>query len=212
VVFADDHVVVVDKPAGLLSVPGKFLKDCVQQRILFDYPDARIVHRLDLDTSGLMVLGQTREAVANLNAQFRERRVRKRYRALVHGALDSAHRTICLPLAPDPLRRPRHRVDLLRGKSALTRLIRLQLTGDVTEVDLMPETGRSHQLRLHMASIGHAIYGCDLYAPPQVLKAAPRLMLHASMLFIEHPVSFDAMSFESPASFSIADVTVNVSF
>ena len=93
-VFADDHVVVVDKPAGLLSVPGKFLKDCVQQRILFDYPDARIVHRLDLDTSGLMVLGQTHQAVAHLNAQFRERGVQKRYRALVrdahpdHGAED----------------------------------------------------------------------------------------------------------------------------
>lgn len=203
IVFADDDLVVVDKPSGLLSVTGRFVKDCVEHRILYEYPGARIVHRLDLDTSGLMVLGQNPKAVASLNAQFRERRVRKQYRAIVDGAVDDGDRTICLPLSPDPINRPRHRVYLQGGKFALTRMRCLKIDAGTSEVDLMPVTGRSHQLRIHLATIGHAILGCDLYAPPAVHLARERLMLHASLLGIEHPRTGCPMTFESPASFAL---------
>ncbi len=183
----DKDVVVVSKPAGLLSVPGRVVKDCVLSRLAAEYPDVTVVHRLDLDTSGLLVLARSSRAVSELNRQFRERLVDKRYCAVVDGRMADDSGTVELALSPDPNNRPRQRVDMQHGKAAVTRFSVLARQGDTTRIALNPVTGRSHQLRIHMAEIGHPILGCDLYAPEAVLEKAERLLLHAEGLSFEHP-------------------------
>ena len=201
VLFADDEVLIVEKPAGLLSVPGRFLKDSVLHRMLYEYPDARIVHRLDLDTSGVMAFALSAHATSDLNRQFRERTVLKTYYARVYGKLASEAGEIDLPLVADPDNRPRQRVDRVQGKPSLTRYTRLSSSNDSTEVELKPETGRSHQLRVHLAEIGHPILGCDLYAHEAALAASPRLCLHAQQLSFSHPVTREALTFNSEVPF-----------
>lgn len=186
VIYSDDHILVVEKPAGLLSVPGRFVKDCVLHRVQFAYPDARVVHRLDLDTSGLMVFGLSQAAVSDLNRQFRERTVKKTYIARVWGSMNDNSGEIDLPMRADPDNRPRQVIDQEHGKAALTRYEVIDRGEASTLVKLMPETGRSHQLRLHLASIGHPILGCDLYAHPAAFEMADRLCLHASGLTIQN--------------------------
>lgn len=200
ILFVDEHLLVVSKPAGLLSVPGRFVKDCAVNRLMFDYPDTRIVHRLDLDTSGLIVFAQSKLATSDLNRQFRERTVGKTYTAIVSGVMQDDNGEINLSIAPDPDNRPRQKISE-EGKPALTRFEVIARGVDDTRLQLHPITGRSHQLRIHMASIGHAILGCDLYAPKSVFEAADRLMLHASELRITHPLSGEALKFESTAPF-----------
>lgn len=200
VVYADDHVLVVDKPSGLLSVPGRFVKDCVLHRVLYDYPDARIVHRLDLDTSGLLILALTQRTTSSLNKQFRERAVGKEYRATVFGQI-TQDGEIELPIAPDPDNRPRQQIDHHTGKYALTRYESVRVGETTTDVLLRPLTGRSHQLRIHLAAIGHPILGCDLYAHDAALEASTRLCLHASRIQFSHPETGDAMVFESSPVF-----------
>ena len=175
-----------DKPAGLLSVPGRFVKDCVLHRLHFEYPDARVVHRLDLDTSGLMVFAQSQAAVSDLNRQFRERTVKKSYVARVWGSMNDNSGRIDLPMRADPDNRPRQVIDQENGKAALTRYEVIDRGEASTLVKLMPETGRSHQLRLHLAAIGHPILGCDLYAHPAAFEMADRLCLHASELTFQN--------------------------
>ncbi|MBT4162904.1 MAG: RluA family pseudouridine synthase [Gammaproteobacteria bacterium] len=199
VLFVDDEILIVSKPAGLLSVPGRFLKDSVLRRLLYEYPDARIVHRLDLDTSGLMVLALSQLATSDLNRQFRERIVEKTYIADVWGEMTAASGEIDLPLRPDPSNRPKQIVDHELGKSALTRFEKIQADDKKTRVRLKPVTGRSHQLRLHLAAIDHPILGCDLYAHEDAFKASPRLCLHAQELGILHPGTGEMMVFRSPA-------------
>ncbi|MCB1692422.1 MAG: RluA family pseudouridine synthase [Pseudomonadales bacterium] len=200
IVHADDDVLVVHKPSGLLSVPGRFVKDCVLHRLLYDFPDARIVHRLDLDTSGLMVLARSSRAVSTLSRAFRERQVDKVYVASVWGVPSPSSGEIAAPLAPDPVRRPRHRVDP-SGKPALTRYEVIGETATGTRLSLSPVTGRSHQLRVHLAHIGHPILGCDLYAHPDAFHSADRLLLHATQLAFVHPVSGERVVFSSPSPF-----------
>ncbi len=200
VIHADDEVLVVVKPAGLLSVPGRFVKDCVLHRLVFDYPDAAIVHRLDLDTSGLMVLTRTLRSAQGLSAQFRERQVEKEYVALVWGRLDPASGTIDFPLAPDPVARPRHLVSE-QGREAITHYEVLAVEAGSSRVLLRPKTGRSHQLRVHLSHLGHPILGCDLYAHPEAFAAANRLCLHASKLGFSHPATGEWVEFESPVPF-----------
>jgi tRNA pseudouridine32 synthase/23S rRNA pseudouridine746 synthase len=180
VIHADAQLVLVDKPAGLLSVPGRIAahQDSLASRVAAAFPGARIVHRLDMDTSGLMVLARDAASLARLGQQFETRRVEKRYVALVAGAMPADVGRVALPLATDWPRRPKQMVDFECGKPAVTDWRVLARAGGVTRVELRPQTGRSHQLRVHMMSLGHAILGDRFYAPDAVRDAAPRLMLH----------------------------------
>lgn len=186
-------MLVVDKPAGLLSVPGKaaHLTDCVAARAAAAHPGARIVHRLDLATSGVMVLALTAAAHRNLGLQFERRHVAKRYRAVVQGRLAGASGVLAGAIAPDWPRRPLQKIDAATGRSATTAWTRLATrgAGDAasTTLDLFPVTGRSHQLRVHLAAIDHPILGDAFYAPARVAAAAPRLLLHAAELRFRDP-------------------------
>lgn len=200
-VYVDDDIVVVDKPEGLLSVPGRLMKDCALARLQSAWPDVRVVHRLDLDTSGLLVLGLSQLAVSDLNRQFRERVVGKRYIAQVDGVLARREGQIDAAIAPDPINRPRQQIVVSGGKQALTRYQLIFQGADSARLALQPVTGRSHQLRLHMAHLGHPILGCDLYAHDRALAAAPRLMLHASELTFTHPAHGTPLKFISTPPF-----------
>ena len=201
VLHVDDHLVVVNKPSGLLSVPGRFVKDCVVHRLQFEFPDIRVVHRLDLDTSGLLVLANSTLAVSDLNRQFRERRIGKTYEALVFGCMERDCGEVDVPIRHDPDNRPRQLVDYESGKPSLTRYEVLDRTNEGTRVRLLPLTGRSHQLRVHMRYLGHPILGCDLYAHEEAFNAADRLCLHANALALDHPESGERMSFSTPVPF-----------
>ena len=203
VLYADDSLVVVDKPAGLLAVPGRGeqRQDCVAARVQCRFPDALVVHRLDQATSGLMVLARGADAQRTLSRAFAERRVAKHYTAIVGGLLVGAAGTIELPLAADWPNRPRQQVDAVHGKASIThwRVLGYDAAVDTTRVELEPLTGRSHQLRVHLQAIGHPIVGDVLYAPPAL--AAPRLMLHASGLALLHPYDARRLNFSSIAPF-----------
>lgn len=203
--YIDDDLLVVDKPAGLLSVPGRGpgKQDCLSARVQARYPEALPVHRLDLGTSGLLVLARRPDMQRALNRLFETRRVEKRYVALVAGRMDAGERTIDLPLIADWPNRPRQMVDHANGKHSLTRLhvVGYEPALDATRVDLFPETGRSHQLRVHLQAIGHPILGDEFYAPPEAFARATRLLLHATVLAFRHPSTATALRVESPAPF-----------
>ena len=184
IAYVDDEVVVVDKPSGLLSVPGKgaHLGDCVEARAQAALPGALIVHRLDMDTSGLILLARSAQAQRIISGQFAKRLTQKTYFAVVAGAPEADEGVIDLPLRADWPNRPRQMVCHEHGKAAVTRW-EVAARGDGrTLLRLTPETGRSHQLRVHLAEIGHAILGDPIYATGGALAAAPRLMLHAARL------------------------------
>ncbi len=183
VIHVDDRLVVIAKPPGLLSVPGRTEPDCVSARVQTLYPDARIVHRLDQATSGLLLFARGAQAQREINTEFAKRQVGKVYVAVVAGQL-AGQGLIDLPLAADWPNRPRQQVDLERGKPSQTRWRVLAHEGPYTRVALEPVTGRSHQLRVHLAHLGHAILGDMLYAPHDVAAASPRLLLHASELHV----------------------------
>lgn len=212
---ADSALLVLDKPAGLLCVPGRGAdkQDSLSVRVQAAFPDALIVHRLDMATSGLVLMARGLDSQRRLSAAFAERQVRKRYVALVAGDIQTASPLppeewagIDLPIAADWPNRPRQKIDRALGKSSVTRWRQApqgqQLTMQkATRVELEPLTGRTHQLRLHMATIGHPILGDALYAPPAIAQASGRLMLHAARLCFSHPVTGDTQQFDSPAAF-----------
>ena len=202
IVHADDKVVVVDKPAGLLTVPGRgdALADCLIARLARDFPTVRLVHRLDRDTSGLVVFALTAGAQAHLGRQFEDRAVEKRYAARVWGVPDGGKGRIDLPLTVDWPNRPRQKVCPDTGRPAVTdwRLIRAE--GATARLHLKPRTGRSHQLRVHMATLGHPILGDTLYAEGPA-RDFPRLMLHAERLGFLHPETGARLAFAAPAPF-----------
>ncbi|WP_028451533.1 pseudouridine synthase [Chitinilyticum aquatile] len=204
-VFADAHLVVVNKPAGLLSVPGRgeHKADCMLARVAKDFPDAMTVHRLDMDTSGLLVFGRGPEMQRALSILFMDRHVDKRYVALVEGNLAHDSGSIDLPLNVDWPNRPKHRVDFEEGKPSLTRFEKLGFDADLdaSRVALEPVTGRSHQLRVHLLAIGHPILGDTLYATPAGLAKSPRLCLHAEFLALPHPVSGERLEWLRAAPF-----------
>jgi tRNA pseudouridine32 synthase/23S rRNA pseudouridine746 synthase len=185
--------VVVDKPAGMLSVPGKGAdkQDCVASRVRAGFPAATgplVVHRLDMDTSGLLVLGLDEEAQRHLSRQFELRRVDKAYTALVSGTPATESGTIDVPMRLDVDNRPVQIVDFEQGRAAITHWKVLALEPDRSRLRLIPETGRTHQLRVHCAHMGHAIVGDVLYGPqPETAEAGPRLMLHAAELEFHDP-------------------------
>lgn len=202
VLHEDAHLVVVNKPHGLLSVPGRgpHLADCLLTRLQAAFPDALLVHRLDRDTSGVMVFGLTPHAQRTLSAQFEARSVRKTYVARVFGHLEPRIGTVDLPLVVDWPNRPLQIVDHVNGKPAQTDWQVMRYETDTTRVRLFPKTGRSHQLRVHMLALGHPILGDPFYASGPA-RDHPRLMLHAEELRFKHPESGRGLKFRLPAPF-----------
>ena len=191
ILHVDDDLIVVNKPAFLYTVPGRGPEnsDSVITRLQPDYPEAVIVHRLDLDTSGLLVVARSERARQVLSQQIRDREIQKTYQAVVWGIIEQDEGEINLPIGKDWENRPRCKIDYEEGKASLTYFAVEQRNPDThrTLVTLKPVTGRQHQLRLHLKSIGHPILGCDLYAHDEALHAEPRLMLHACGLAFKHP-------------------------
>jgi len=208
ILYADEAILVLDKPAGLLSVPGRGedKQDCLSARAQRLHPDALIVHRLDMATSGVMVLARGAAAQRSLNDAFASRTVTKRYIAVVAGHLAPPAEgwgVIDLPIIVDWPNRPRRIIDHQLGKPSVTRWRVLSHDADLdtTRVELEPVTGRSHQLRVHLLAVGHGIAGDALYGSPRVLALADRLLLHACSLELPHPVTAEVMRFASSANF-----------
>jgi tRNA pseudouridine32 synthase / 23S rRNA pseudouridine746 synthase len=203
--YVDAALLVVSKPAGLLAVPGRGVdkQDSLATRVQARYPGALAVHRLDMGTSGLLVMALDPDVHRLLGRQFELRQVEKRYVAVVAGCISETAQTIDLPLICDWPNRPRQIVDHQSGRPALTRLetVSYDAASDTTRVHLMPETGRSHQLRVHLQAIGHAILGDELYAPPERHEQAPRLLLHAAFLAFTHPWTGTRLAVSSPPPF-----------
>lgn len=202
IIHADHEILLVDKPAGLLSVPGKGADkaDCLIARLRGAFPTVLLVHRLDQDTSGVMVFALTPHAQRSLGQQFEHRRVKKAYVARLAGRLEPRNGTVDLPLIVDWPNRPRQKVDHENGRPARTDWRVIRASDDETRVRLSPLTGRSHQLRVHMAALGHPILGDPLYADGAAADH-PRLMLHAESLRIKHPETGISISYSAPVPF-----------
>lgn len=202
ILFEDDWLLAINKPAGMLSVPGKTDADSVYQRLKTQYPDATgplIVHRLDMATSGILLIAKTKEVHQNLQAQFKNRTVKKRYTALLDGVITADKGIIDLPLCLDPSDRPRQIVNEKYGKPAMTRYQVLSRSNNQTRIAFYPLTGRTHQLRVHAShpqGLNTPIIGDELYG-----KGAERLYLHAEFLEFRHPVSGEIIRIEKKADF-----------
>ena len=202
ILHADHEVLVVDKQSGLLSVPGRGedKADCLIERLRGAFPTVLLVHRLDLDTSGVMVFALTPHAQRHLSKQFEERKTKKTYIARVAGRVTEKTGTVDLPLIVDWPNRPRQKVDFEAGRPAQTDWRVVRANDTETRIRLMPLTGRSHQLRVHMAETGHPILGDPLYASGAAADH-PRLMLHAESLRFKHPESGVQLNFSVKAPF-----------
>lgn len=202
IVHQDHELLVVDKPTGLLSVPGKgaHLADCLLTRVQGAFPEALLVHRLDRDTSGIMVFALSPHAQRHLGLQFEKRQTKKTYVARVWGEITDKTGTVDLPLIVDWPNRPLQMVDHETGREAVTDWRVVRSGGGETRVRLFPRTGRSHQLRVHMREIGHPILGDPFYATGPA-RAFPRLMLHAEQLRLRHPDGGAGMSFTAKCPF-----------
>jgi tRNA pseudouridine32 synthase/23S rRNA pseudouridine746 synthase len=203
VIYRDDDLLVLHKQSGLLTVPGKApgADDCLEARAARVFPTATIVHRLDMETSGVIVLAMNRPAHRHLGLQFERRHMEKTYVARVWGDVVKDAGEIDLPLRCDWPNRPKQMVDHEEGRSALTRWKVTVREEGMTRVTLFPKTGRSHQLRVHMLALGHPILGDRLYAPKPALEAAPRLQLHAQTLKLRHPADGRSCTFDAPCPF-----------
>ncbi len=199
----DRDIIVLNKPSGLLSVPGRqdHMKDSLSLRVQAEFPTATVVHRLDMDTSGIMVMALNKAAHRHISLQFEKRQSRKAYVAHLYGIVEPDQGEIDLPLILDWPNRPLHMVDHDNGKDALTRWEVLTREQDFTRVAFYPVTGRTHQLRVHARAIGHPILGDSLYAHDRALAMAGRLLLHATMLEITHPYSGEILRFTSEPDF-----------
>lgn len=202
ILFEDHQIVVVNKPEGLLSVPGRgdHLADCLISRVQEVFPTALLVHRLDRDTSGVIVFGLTPHAQRNLSMQFEKRSTKKTYVARVAGTIEQKMGTIDLPLIVDWENRPRQMVCHDTGRPAITDWRVVKADETETRVRLMPKTGRSHQLRVHMLALGHPILGDPLYATGADADY-DRMMLHSEELRVSHPESGKGLTFRAPANF-----------
>lgn len=203
-VAQDDAFLIVNKPAMLLTVPGRHPAnfDCLISRVQQQFPTAQVVHRLDYDTSGLVILPLTKAALSNISKQFQARTVQKHYQALVQGLLTPHCGTIDLPIAADPDRRPLYKI-AGEGKPSLTHfeVIDSDAALNQSRVMLKPVTGRSHQLRVHLLSLGHPILGDTLYGDAANQALSPRLCLHAAQIEFSHPVTGQPLHYRSPAAF-----------
>jgi tRNA pseudouridine32 synthase/23S rRNA pseudouridine746 synthase len=210
VVHADVGIVVLNKPSGLLAVPGKTSDLCLSLQVQAQFANALIVHRLDMATSGLMVMARGLAAQRVLNDHFAQRRVHKRYVAIAHGDCRvaeadtaTAWQTIDLPIIVDWPNRPLRKIDVETGKPSSThwRCAAFDADRNASRLELEPLTGRSHQLRVHLQAIGHPILGDALYAPQAIAAASTRLLLHATELGFAHPISGEWICFSSPDGF-----------
>jgi tRNA pseudouridine32 synthase/23S rRNA pseudouridine746 synthase len=205
IVYEDEHLIALDKPHGLLSVPGKGedKADCLASRVREQIPNALIVHRLDMETSGVMMMAKSKELQRRLGMLFEKRKVRKRYIAVVKGWLEPVQGTIDLPIMVDWPNKPRQKVDFVQGKPSRTDFERLVYDEEThtTRVALYPHSGRSHQLRLHLHALGHSIVGDRIYSVEPPAENQGRLMLHAQSLGFEHPVNGEFIWLQAPANF-----------
>jgi tRNA pseudouridine32 synthase/23S rRNA pseudouridine746 synthase len=205
ILYLDDSLIVVDKPTGLLSVPGRGedKHDCMITRVQAEFPDALIVHRLDMGTSGIMVMARGKTMERSLSILFQNRQVHKRYAAVVTGKVSPTRGEINLPLMTDWPNRPRQIVSFEWGKPSQTRyqVLAYDAVADTTRVDLEPLTGRTHQLRVHLQALGHPILGDELYADPIICAQAARLLLHAAAICFPHPQSGEILTINSPIPF-----------
>lgn len=207
ILYQDKDIIVLNKPSGLLTNPGRgsHLADCLLSRVQAEFALAQLVHRLDLSTSGVVVIALRRKAERELKRQFAERLVKKRYLAVVAGQPAASQGSIDLPLAVDTDHAPRQKVCSKTGKAALTHYRVLQPLATASLLELRPVTGRSHQLRVHMLALGHPILGDAFYASPHVQAAAPRLLLHAASLQLQHPYSGKTLEFNADTDFVAAN-------
>jgi len=205
ILYQDEHLMVLNKPAGLLSVPGRDVdkQDCQIYRVQREFPTARIVHRLDMATSGAMVIALNEEIHRSLSILFEKRQVAKKYVAVVTGIIKNQQGLIDLPLITDWPNRPKQIIDHERGKPSLTqfKVLDYDRVKNTTRVELIPETGRTHQIRVHLQSMGHAILGDRLYASDEVRDNSPRLLLHSTLLSFKHPVSDQVVVVHSAVPF-----------
>lgn len=205
ILYQDEHLLLINKPGGLLSLSGKHPLniDSVHYRLLKDFPTASIVHRLDFGTSGILVVALNKEINGHIGKQFQSRTVKKAYTAILYGHLADDAGCIELPIAKDRPNFPLQKICFESGKPALTNyqvIERLQ-NPFTTRVLFKPVSGRTHQLRIHSSEIGHPILGCDLYAIDEAFFMAKRLMLHASHIEFDHPVSGERIKGFSPCPF-----------
>ncbi len=204
IIFEDDTLLVVEKPADLLTVPGRGedKQDCLINRLLVSRPDARIIHRLDMATSGIVLLAKSHQIQADMGRLFEKRQVQKVYIAVVTGEINHEG-TINLPLICDWENRPKQIVDEARGKPACTHYTRVNYDSksNTSRVELRPVTGRSHELRVHMQALGHPILGDYFYAPINIKEQSTRLLLHAHQISFNHPETKQPMQFTSAVPF-----------
>ena len=205
ILFKDEFLLVLNKPSGLLSVPGRGenKQDCLISRVQDRYSDALIVHRLDMSTSGLMILARGKEMERYLSILFQQRKVDKKYIAVVDGYVKPDFGEIDLPLITDWPNRPKQKVDFKTGKPSQTQysVLAYDKEKNTTRIELTPLTGRTHQLRIHMQSIKHAILGDELYANEKAIKKSKRLLLHACYLSFPHPVTDEIININSEPEF-----------
>ncbi len=196
VIYQDPELLIVNKPSGLLSVPGRgeHKSDCMYSRVLAEYGTALVVHRLDMPTSGLMLFALSKSMQSDMSKLFENRKISKQYVAIVSGHPGSQSGVISQPLITDWLNRPKQKIDYSIGKPSITRYKVSSYEKNNTRVELIPETGRSHQLRIHMSSIGHPILGDDLYGTYSSRNASHRLLLHAEKLVFRHPETGSTIS------------------
>jgi len=205
ILFQDEYLLVLNKPSGLLSVPGRGddKQDCLISRVQAEYSNALIVHRLDMSTSGLMILARGKELERSLSILFQQRKVDKKYIAVVDGKVSPTVGEVDLPLITDWPNRPKQKVDFETGKASQTQYSALSYDNknNTTRLELSPLTGRTHQLRVHMQSIKHAILGDELYASKDVIKKSTRLLLHACYLSFQHPITNEVLKIKSKPDF-----------
>lgn len=208
IIYQDNDIVVLNKASGILSVPGRLPEhqDCLQNRVQRVLPTATIVHRLDMATSGIMIMALNKPAHVAISRQFEQRKTQKSYIARVWGLVELNDGSIDLPLISDWPNRPKQKVDHENGKKSLTHYHVLSHNDSIDEqastlLELTPITGRSHQLRVHMLALGHPILGDRLYAPPEPLSMRKRLQLHALKLSLFHPSTEQAITFSAPCPF-----------
>lgn len=206
-IYKDKDLIVFNKPAGILSVPGRDIErhDSMYSRLLAIHPESFTVHRLDLATSGVLIFALRKDAERALKIQFQDRETKKVYYARVFGHVQEKSGTIKVPLGKDKDNPPRHKVDYESGKACETHYEVVSYGKQSTLVKLTPITGRTHQLRLHMAAIGHAILGDDFYADEAALQLAPRLLLHAAEITVTHPYKKQRISFKTDVPFMQAE-------
>ncbi len=203
IVHVDDDVLVLSKPANLLSVSGKLEShsDCLEARALKEFPNAKVVHRLDRGTSGIFIMALNPNAHRHLGLQFEKRKTQKTYIAEVIGLVEKTEGTIDLPMRTDWYNRPKQMVDTYFGREAITNWKVLTRGEQTTRLELYPKTGRSHQLRVHLQELGHPILGDSFYAPDHAVAMSKRLLLHAQALEIHHPKNGERMQFIDPCPF-----------